>query len=153
MSNALLSGVPAECTPSSFGCGQERGLTPRTLQVLLAAGQDFVKLSHDAEKDEVCVELDPSLIESVGRPALGRFLLQLNVYKSTADFEAANALFSSLTSVGEDMLALRPAVLAKRAPKGVFVQPNTTIAADGQVVLQEYPATPEGMVDSFLDRF
>ena len=36
-------------------------------------------------------------------------------------------------------------------PRKVFVQPNTFIE-NGDVVLKEYPTTPEGVIESFIER-
>lgn len=52
---------------------------------------------------------------------------------------------------------LRPVVLEKKVPRKVFVQANTVIEDGGKageetVKLIEYPATLEGMVQSFAER-
>lgn len=36
-------------------------------------------------------------------------------------------------------------------PRKIFVQPNTFIV-DGEVVLKEYPLTPAGVIESFVER-
>ena len=36
-------------------------------------------------------------------------------------------------------------------PRKLFVQPNT-ILVDGKVVLKEYPPTPYGVIQSFVER-
>lgn len=36
-------------------------------------------------------------------------------------------------------------------PRKVFVQPNTFVE-NGEVVLKEYPSTPEGVIASFIER-
>eukprot|EP00667_Euglena_gracilis_P003020 EG_transcript_3028 len=123
------------------------------LRVLLEAGQGFVQIRHDPTAREVSVSLDMTLLESVGRPALAQLLLRLHVHKSTADVAAARDYFLQLTQVSDEMLALREVVMAHPPPKGLFVQANTFVRPDGGVELVEYPGTPEGMVQSFLDRF
>ncbi len=51
-------------------------------QVLLEAGEDFVKIeeltAEDGEPD-ILISLDESKIETVGVPAIGRFLCKLQV--------------------------------------------------------------------------
>lgn len=50
---------------------------------------------------------------------------------------------------------LRPQVIAQSKPRKVFVQANTFLEGGGDdemVVLKEYDATPEGMIQSFVDR-
>lgn len=52
----------------------------------------------------------------------------------------------------EEFLKLREIVLKKRKPRRVFVQVNTKLV-DGEVLLEEYPPTAEGLVNSFVNRF
>lgn len=82
---------------------------------MLEAGDDFVRLERvDAEDGaDICVILDRSKIESVGRPAIGSFLRKLQVFKvwmgksneiylsillvfgmkATADFDSGKSLY------------------------------------------------------------
>jgi dipeptidyl-peptidase III len=73
------------------------------LSVLLAAGQDLVKLSEmkdaSGEISDIHVILDRSKIQSVGIPAIAKFLQQMMVYKATAQAAAANALFDGISAV------------------------------------------------------
>jgi len=39
----------------------------------------------------------------------------------------------------------------KKLPRKVFVQPNTFITG-GEVELREYPLTPAGVIESFVER-
>lgn len=54
---------------------------------------------------------------------------------------------------------VRPLVLKKKVPRKVFVQANTVLVEDEggksggpKVVLKEYDATREGMIQSFAER-
>ena len=87
-----------------------------------------------------------------GRAAAGRLLIELQVRKSTADGAGARAFYTGLTAPragweGE----IRDLVLHKRQPRKVFVQPNTFVE-NGEVVLKEYPTTPEGVIESCIER-
>ena len=44
-----------------------------------------------------------------------------------------------------------PEVIRQAKPRKVFVQANTVLNGDS-VVLKEYEATPEGLIQSFVDR-
>ena len=46
---------------------------------------------------------------------------------------------------------VRPEVIRQAKPRKVFVQANTFLEGD-TVALKEYEATPEGMIQSFVDR-
>ena len=93
-------------------------------------------------------------IESVGVPAIGAFLNKLQVYKSTADAASAKAMYEHYTTVPDDLLRLRDVVLAKKKPRQMLVQCHTALdAASGEVVLQEFEASAEGMVASMRARY
>jgi dipeptidyl-peptidase-3 len=121
------------------------------LRVLMKAGQGFVQLDIDSVYSDAFITLNRSQLLSVGQPAIADFLCRLQVYKATANLEAASALYSELTSVPDDWLRLRDLVVKKRQPRKVFCQPNI-VERDGQVKLQEYDPTAQGMIQSFIDR-
>lgn len=72
------------------------------LATLLQAGQDFVRLVEivgpSGAVEDIHVVLDRSKIESVGLPAIKKFLQQMMVYKATAQATAAHALFDGITA-------------------------------------------------------
>ncbi|CAK4032047.1 probable dipeptidylpeptidase III [Lecanosticta acicola] len=123
------------------------------LQVFLEAGPEFCKLDYSKDDvSDIVIRLDRDKIESHGRPAVNRFLQKLQVFKATADFEAGKALYDKYTNVDEWFATkLRPEVLRQAKPRKVFVQANTFLEGD-EVVLKEYDATPEGMIQSFVER-
>jgi len=120
------------------------------LNVLLAAGGGLVKL--EIGTDDLLVGVDRSKIKSVGVPAIGSFLLKLQVFKSTADVEATKKLYAECTDVADRWLPVRKIVLAKKKPRPMFVQAQTLLN-DDQVTLREFPVSPDGLVDSFVARF
>ena len=124
------------------------------LRVMLEAGGGLLSLTKEAG-GEMFVDLDRSKIESVGVPAVGAFLTKLQVYKSTADYGRAKALYERYTSVPAELLALRAVVLAKKKPRQMLVQCHVAPpAAPGAApVLVEFEASAEGMVDSMRARF
>nr|XP_058946241.1 dipeptidyl peptidase 3-like isoform X1 [Pocillopora verrucosa] len=126
------------------------------LQVLLEAGENLVQVTSITGSDgkpDVLVTLDRTKIESVGRPAIGNFLRKLQVYKSTADYDAGKALYDQYSAVDEEYLALRQTVLARKTPRRMFVQCHTSITGDNDVSLTEFEASPAGMIKSFTTRF
>lgn len=123
------------------------------LRTFLDAGDDFVKLEHRRDDlSDLEIHLDRSKIISHGRPAVERYLQKLHVYKSTADFAAGKELYERLTSVDDWWgVTVRDAVLRKKIPRKVFVQANTVLEGE-RVVLKEYDATLEGMIQSYAER-
>ena len=122
------------------------------LQSFLSAGSDFITLSSTApDHSDLVIKLDRTKIRSHGVPAVGKYLQKLHVYKTTADFEAGNKLYDEMTSVNEDMAKYREVVMKKKLPRKQFVMANTTVE-EGEVVLTEYEATPEGLIKSYAER-
>ncbi|KIM49127.1 hypothetical protein M413DRAFT_406383 [Hebeloma cylindrosporum] len=102
--------------------------------------------------ENLYVRVDRSLVLSKGREAAGKLLIELQVRKSTADAIGSREFYTNLTKPiagweGE----IRNLVLKKKLPRKIFVQPNTFLK-DGKVVLKEYPLTPAGVIESFIER-
>lgn len=123
------------------------------LKVFLSAGPEFCELQHTKDDlSDLTIKLDRTKIESLGRPAVNDFLQKLHVYKATADLKAGKEMYEGITNV-DDWWAnkVRPQVIRQAKPRKVFVQANTFLQ-DDKVILKEYDATPEGMIQSFVDR-
>lgn len=121
------------------------------LKCLLRDGHGVVKITHDKEAQSAKVTVDRRKVVTHGKPALGNMLLRLHMYRCTADAKGCRAYYEDLLSVDAEHLEWREAVLASKPPPMVFVQGNTFL--DGEkVVLKEYPATAEGVVQSWAER-
>jgi dipeptidyl-peptidase-3 len=123
------------------------------LQVFLSAGKEFCSLDHSKDDlSDLTIFMDRNKIESHGRPAVNKFLQKLHVFKATADLKRGKELYESITNVDEFWAdKVRPEVVRQAKPRKVFVQANTVLEGD-KVVLKEYEPTPEGMIQSFVDR-
>ncbi|TFJ82224.1 hypothetical protein NSK_006553 [Nannochloropsis salina CCMP1776] len=128
------------------------------LRVLLEAGKGLVTLAPDEEKG-LTVSLDRTKILEVGVPAVADFLRRIQVYKSTADVEQARSMYvDTYSQVPAHLLALRQVVLAKKKERPLFVQPHLELppgeaVGEPEVRLREFPATVEGVIQSFQARF
>jgi dipeptidyl-peptidase-3 len=78
-------------------------------------------------------------------------LLKLHIYRCTADASACRAFYEALTKPDETFLQWRQIMLKRQPAKQVFVQPNTMVKL-GHVVIKEYEATVEGMIQSWAER-
>ncbi|BGP32071.1 hypothetical protein JCM10296v2_003850 [Rhodotorula toruloides] len=89
-----------------------------------------------------------------GKEVMGQLLVEIQVRKSTGDGPGATKFYTELTAPSAEWVEkLRPLVVAKKLPRKVFVQPNTVVnPSTGDVELVEYPTTPEGVVQSFIER-
>ena len=121
------------------------------LKCLLTDGNGFMSVHCNSSKDQITVLVDRSRIISDGKPALGRMLLRLHMYRCTADVKSCRSYYEDLSKVEGKYLEWRRIVLAKQQPKWVFVQANTFL--DGErVTIREYDATPEGVIQSWAER-
>ncbi|RMY85179.1 hypothetical protein D0862_11238 [Hortaea werneckii] len=126
------------------------------MQVFLRTGADFCTLTHSNPDDpsDLRITLDRSKIPTHGKPAVDAFLQRLHVYKATADLASAKQFYDDYTHVDEWFAQkVRPEVIRQAKPRKVFVQGNTFLKEDGEgVELREYEASPEGMIQSFVER-
>ncbi|KAJ5058664.1 peptidase family M49-domain-containing protein [Bipolaris maydis] len=121
------------------------------LKCLLTDSDGCVTVEHNAQSKSLIVRVDRSKIISHGKPALGRMLLQLHLFRCTGDVQSCREYYEELSSVHAEHLAWREIVLAKQEPRWVFVQANTFLRGE-EVVLQEYPATVKGVIQSWAER-
>lgn len=129
------------------------------LQVLLKCEGDFVKVQKITGEDgnpDLLFTLDRSKIISHGKPCIGEFLKKLQLYRATADVSAGKALFERYSTVSSEdhypFLEYRDIVLARKKPRRILVQANT-YAMDNKVILKNYEASAEGLIQSYIDRY
>ncbi|KAG6832410.1 hypothetical protein H0H92_002678 [Tricholoma furcatifolium] len=106
----------------------------------------------DGHLENVYVRVDRDKVLKEGKDVVGKLLISLQVYKSTADGAGAREFYTKLTKPlpgWED--DIRNIVLRKKLPRKIFVQPNTKLI-DGEIILKEYPLTPAGVIESFIER-
>lgn len=121
------------------------------LKCLLLDGDGVVRITHDAVAQRLTVRVDRSKIVTHGKPALGRMLLRLHMYRCTADAKSCREYYEGLSDVHGEYLEWRQTVLANKPPPMVFVQANTFF--DGEnVILKEYEPTVEGIIQSWAER-
>lgn len=119
-------------------------------KVLIQAG--VVKVTQPTS-DDLLVTLDRSAIKGAGRCAIGQFLLELQIYKATANVEAGRKLFEHYSEVGEPWLSWRSIILANKQPRKMFVQNNTIVENDGELKMTVYEQSVEGLIQSWVERF
>ncbi|RFU25600.1 hypothetical protein B7463_g10739, partial [Scytalidium lignicola] len=121
------------------------------LKCLLNDGGGFLTIECNSAEQKLIVHVDRSRIISHGKPALGRMLLRLHIYRCTADAAGCRSYYEDLSSVDAVSLEWRKIVLAKNQSKWVFVQANTFIEGE-EVILKEYEPGVEGVIQSWVER-
>ena len=121
------------------------------LRCLLLNGKGFMKIHHDPTQGRLTVRVDCEKIADVGKPVLGTMLLRLHMYRATANVEECRTYYEDLSRVDGEYLEWRNAVIANAQPDLNYVHANTFIDGDN-VVLREYDATAEGILQSWADR-
>jgi len=129
------------------------------LQVMLEAGGGFLKVEKCVGKDgnpDLLITMDWSKLESVGAPAISKFLAMLQVLKSTGDDKAAREMYGKYSKVSAEgdspWLLWRDIVVARKQPRNILVQDNTRLENE-KLELISYDASPAGMVNSWRERF
>ncbi|KAJ7046776.1 aflatoxin-detoxifizyme [Mycena alexandri] len=125
------------------------------MQHLLQSG--LVSLEEVRDKDggleNLFVRVDRSRVLSEGKTVMGKLLVELQVRKSTADGAGARQYYTDLTTPMDVFTPeLRNLVLKKKLARKIFVQPTLHIDANGEVELKEYPLTPAGVIESWIER-
>jgi len=129
------------------------------LGVMLEAGDGFCKVEKVTGSDgkpDLLLSVDRSKLESIGAPAIAKFLCKLQVYKSTADIKSAREMFDKYSKVSDTgdqpWLLWRDIVVARKQPRPLLVQGNTKLENE-KIVLTQYDPSHEGMINSWRDRF
>ncbi|XP_024887160.1 dipeptidyl peptidase 3 isoform X1 [Temnothorax curvispinosus] len=129
------------------------------LRVCLEAGQNLVNVVETEEGKNLRMTVDRSKIFTVGKKAVGDFLLKLQVYKSMGDVESAKEMYGKYSQVPESgphpWARWRDVILSRKEPRKIFVQSNTFV--DGfdpnNVILKNYESSFTGLIQSWIERF
>ncbi|KAI2805606.1 bifunctional diacylglycerol diphosphate phosphatase/phosphatidate phosphatase, partial [Blomia tropicalis] len=132
-------------------------------RVLLEASKDLVRIdqiekSADDGKPDLLISFtkDPVKIQTIGKKAIGDFLIKLQTYKSTGDSQAAIKMFEKYSIVGDDLeypyLKFREVSISRKKPRRLFVESVTQLNGS-TVQLKTFEQTHEGLIQSFQEHF
>ena len=100
------------------------------MNVLREAGEGFLTVEEtvdDYENPDLLLKMDRTKLETVGRPAMGKFLQKLQIYRSIGDFESAKEMFDGYSQFDETWVKWRDIVIAKKKPRKAIIQANSFI--------------------------
>jgi len=127
------------------------------LKVLMEAGQGLVTLTKKTGADgnpDIEVTICREKIATIGKEAIGTFLVRLQVMKSLGEVDGAVKMFGGYSEVDKEMLEIRKIVMARKEPRKVLVQGHMQKkAGGGGLELKAFDSSPEGMINSFVARF
>ncbi|RAL00385.1 dipeptidyl peptidase III [Aspergillus ibericus CBS 121593] len=121
------------------------------LRHLLRDSDGLYIITCDAENTTLTVKVDRLRVISHGKPSLGRMLLNLHIYRCTADISNCRHFYEDLSHVDDEALTWRKIVISKRDPPLAFSQGNTYRVGD-DVKLKEYEPTARGIIQSWAER-
>jgi dipeptidyl-peptidase-3 len=139
------------------------------LQICLEAGNGLIEIIENPDyvendlnnknvdiidqEDLICISVNKEKIMTDGIPAIGKFLKQLQIYKSTANANEGREFFKKYTKVDDYMMSLREKIIKTSKPRGLMVQCNLKMSVDGEVKINSYEPTYNGLIKSFKERF
>ena len=111
-------------------------------------------LTHDHTTKNLTICKDRFELLALAKPALSELMTRVHVYRCTADVNAVQDLYESITNVDDEWLKIRETILyhIQREPPRIFVQANTFVQEDGSVTVKEYNNTDEGVIQSWVER-
>lgn len=119
------------------------------MNCMMRADESFLRIERS--EDALKIVMDRNKILSHGLPSIEKFLLHLQVYKSTANAREGIPYFSQFTELDWEFEKCREIVLQKVPARIQYVQANTFLEHD-RVQLREYPPTREGLIQSWAER-
>ena len=102
------------------------------LRVLLKAGEGLITIEETEPGKNLSLKVDRAKIRTVGRQAIEKLLVKLQVYKATGDVENASKLYEDYSNITNDCktgtwVNWREIALLHKKPRTILVQPNTEV--------------------------
>ncbi|KAI4644110.1 uncharacterized protein J4E78_009694 [Alternaria triticimaculans] len=119
---------------------------------LLTEGDAVLTVHHNANTSALYVTIDSTKIISHGKPALGRLMCALHIWRCTANVGACRPFYETLTSVEGVYEEWRSVVATRPERRAKFVQGNTFLKKNGEMEYREYEESDEGIIKSWAER-
>jgi len=105
------------------------------------------------EKYGFLINLDKELLYSEGRELIKDLLVVLQTYKSSGCVERGEKFYNEYSAVSDFFLEIRAIVLERRKPRRLDVNNNLVRYSEKCIQPVTYPATHEGIILSYADRY
>ncbi|XP_052752684.1 dipeptidyl peptidase 3 isoform X1 [Galleria mellonella] len=122
------------------------------MRLLELEGNGVLTITESEPGKNLLVTLQKERLATDGKKIIGDFLVKLQTIKATGDAVAGEQLFYKYSRLDGEWARWRDIVMLHKQPRNIFVQPNT-IHKDDSVELKRYPASAEGMIASWVERF
>ncbi|XP_047986540.1 dipeptidyl peptidase 3 isoform X2 [Leguminivora glycinivorella] len=122
------------------------------MRLLELEGDGLLTVVEAEPGRDLLLTLQRDRLATDGKRIIGDFLVKLQTLKATGDAAGAETLFDKYSRLDEPWGRWRDIVMLHKQPRNIFVQPNT-VHKGNDVELHRYPASAEGMVRSWLERF
>lgn len=123
-------------------------------------GQEILTIQFDEEKKTFHLTLNKYYIIIIfrdmllcyGQDIVSRILTPIHIWRCTGNSNEAREFFNKYSSVNDYFLKIRKVILETEVPRRLELNHNLKIDSNCNVTLEEYPLTPEGIINSFIHR-
>lgn len=116
-------------------------------------GIEILKVELNEENSSVKIIVNKEMILCYGQFLVAEILKNIHIWKCTGDCESAKAFFDKYSEVNEFYLKIRQITCENEVPRRLELYHNLVMKDNKSIVLEEYPETLEGIIESFVDRY
>ena len=104
----------------------------------------------DIKDNYFTITLDKSKILNKGMSSLKKFMIKLQIYKSTANVKKAKELFYKYSKISNNILELIKIIEKNKKPKAIYIQPSFNLK-NSNIKIKEYSTDSIGIIRSFMN--
>lgn len=136
--------------PTTKEWGQAHSRARYVIYNKLLEVNDFIEINVSDE--DFIISIDKSKILTTALDKLKELLLQLHIYKSTADIVRGKNLYDKYSYPSNKDLKLREIIMDNKKPRVEYVQPTLRLTG-GSVEYDNYEPTSYDMIKSYITNY
>jgi dipeptidyl-peptidase-3 len=105
------------------------------------------------DNEDFRIHLDEKLLMTEGRDLISELLVVIQTYKSSGAVDRATKFYEDYSTVDDFFLKIRDIVIKNKKPRRLHGFNNMVRYSEKQIDLITYPATFEGIILSYQDRY